>query len=460
MFARAIIPEHLWQQVRAHVVRPGGEHLAFFLVGVAEQRGVTTLLARETILVDDDDLESGFLLRPKLDALLRVLNTATAKQLALVEVHNHPASDRHVAFSTIDLDGQRELVEYLADAGPGLPYGALVLGDRSVDGLLWQGHDVEAVQMDEVRILGENLTRLTCSTWPSDPGEPPEPEMNRQVLALGTDGQRRLQRCRVVVVGAGGIGSAVGQQLAHLGLRDVVLIDDDIVEYSNLHRLIGASAADVGRPKAEVLAEFMARINSRMAAHAVVANARHVLHLLAAADVIIGCVDTDAARMMMNELAVAYMVPYIDCGVGVTVDEGRVVEAGGKVSVWTPGRPCSVCCRDFSPRVAAEELESPVEIDFRRQHGYIAGADVPEPAIVSLNGTVASLAVTEFVALVAGLRPSRHYTYYDMLEQRVGPRVVRRGAYCPVCELEGLGDRASVDRYGRIGLPSDVPALS
>ena len=77
--------------------------------------------------------------------------------------------------------------------------------------------------------------------------------------------------------------------------------------------------------------------------------------------------------------------------------------------------------------------------------------------MVSLNGTVASLAVTEFLALVTGFRISSHYTYYDMLEQSVVPRVVERNIRCPACSLEGVGDLANLERYSRLSLPSDIP---
>ena len=72
--------------------------------------------------------------------------------------------------------------------------------------------------------------------------------------------------------------------------------------------------------------------------------------------------------------------------------------------------------------------------------------------MISLNGTIASLAVTEFLALVTGYRASKHYTYYDMLDQRVGPRVVTHDPRCYTCSLEGMGDDANLARYGRVGL--------
>lgn len=176
------------------------------------------------------------------------------------------------------------------------------------------------------------------------------------------------------------------------------------------------------------------------------------------ADVLFGCVDTDSGRLILNELALAHMLPYIDCGVGITASGVTIAEAGGRVAVWTPGRACLLCSAgDIIPAVAAAELESPEEREFRRARGYVAGAGVPEPAVISLNGTIASMAVTEFLALVTGFRPSCHYRIYDMLEQRIDPRHVSRAPRCVACAAEGAGGEARTERYGRRGLPADLP---
>ena len=290
-------------------------------------------------------------------------------------------------------------------------------------------------------------------------GDPAEGQYNRQVLALGPKGQRSVAHTVVGIVGLGGLGSIVCLELAHLGVSNFILIDDDVVEDSNLHRVVGASRSSVGKSKVEVARTLIRRINPKARIEAVKGNVRAATSLAAikGADVIFGCVDTDSGRMILNELALAYLIPYIDTGVGIFVENNRIVEAGGRVVAWIPERPCLLCCKEIHSRIAAEELESQQEREFRQTHGYVQGTDIPEPAVVSLNGTVASLAVTEFLTLIAGFRASAHYTYYDMLEQRTGPRLVDRDMQCPACSLEGLGDLANLDRYSRIGLPEDLP---
>jgi molybdopterin/thiamine biosynthesis adenylyltransferase len=293
---------------------------------------------------------------------------------------------------------------------------------------------------------------------PADVGE----TYHRQVLAIGEEGQAKVQGTQVAIVGLGGVGSVVAQQLAHLGVSQFVLVDDDRVERTNLHRLVGSIPSDVGAHKVDVANRQIKAINRRVQVTRLPSSVRtqEALDAIKGVDVLFGCVDTDGARLVLNELALAYLVPYIDCGVGIIAGTEGLEEAGGKVSVWTPGRPCLLCTRDINPRVAAEELENREEREFRQQHGYVAGAQVPGPAVISLNSTIASVAVTEFLALVAEVRPSRHYTYYDLLEGRMGLRLCSRNSRCTACGLYGLGDRADVVRYSRLGLPADLPTLA
>lgn len=448
-----------WNELRTHLLCDSNEHLAFLLARHAGER----LLVRDLILVSDEELDwgSGCLgLSLTLTSLLRIMNEANRRQLTLVEAHSHPFSKGKVTFSTIDLEGQKDLANHISETMPNRPYAALVLGQDAVAGDVWLPGMDKSLQLENISVIGDIVEQ-----WPGNGnsvqavGKNGDDQYNRQVLALGRKGQSSIQQIVVGIVGLGGIGSIVCQELAHLGVRHFILIDDDKVEDSNLHRLVGGSRASVGKSKIKVARTLIKIINPEARVEIVAENIRAVTSLAAikGADVIFGCVDTDSGRMILTELASAYLIPYIDSGVGILVEHGRIVEAGGRVVVWAPGRPCLLCCREIIPRIAAEELESQEEKEFRRSHGYVEGAEINEPAVISLNGTVASLAVTEFLALVTGFRDSFHYTYYDMLGGRTGQRMVKRDIRCPACSLEGVGDLANLERYSRLGLPADIP---
>jgi molybdopterin/thiamine biosynthesis adenylyltransferase len=287
------------------------------------------------------------------------------------------------------------------------------------------------------------------------------PIHDRQILALGAEGQKLLKKINVAIVGLGGMGSMVAQQLVYLGVRDFTLVDFDHVEMTNLNRLVGAKQSDLGRLKVDVAARMIKAVSPESRVRRVGCNVRGVeaLNTLKTVDFIFGCVDSDSARLILNDLALAYCIAYIDTGVGIEADEGRIADAGGRVIVWTPGRPCLLCAGEINPRIAAEELESEEQREFRRQHGYVAGADVVAPSVISLNGTVASIAVTELLGLLTGVKKPNYYTYYDLLEQRVGPRIVKANEKCVACATVALGDRANIERYSKTDLPSveDLP---
>lgn len=461
---KLVVPLSAWDRVRSHLLADSREHLAFFLASNAGER----LLVRNVILVPDEDLAGNGSwdgLALKLPVLIDVMNMAHRQKLFLIEAHSHPFTRGCVVFSDIDLEGQQELATYLADVTPEGLYGTLVFGQVAVKGDVWSLFDMEKVPLDEISVVGP-----TIESWPGN-GTPPNSEQlvplkgnetySRQILALGLGGQRALRNTTVAIIGLGGIGSIVAQQLAHLGVGGLILVDDDLVEATNLHRLAGASRADVGKAKVDVAARGIATMNPDVKLESRRQNVRDSdsLNLLKNTDVVLGCVDTDSGRMILNDFALAYLIPYIDFGVGITAEEGRITEAGGRVVAWVPGRPCLLCCNEFRPDIAAEELESSEEREFRKLHGYVSGSDVPEPAVMSLNGTVASLGVTEFLALTTGFRPSGHYTYYDMLEQRVGPRIVKKTDGCVACHSLGAGHAANLERYSRRGLPQDIPQI-
>ncbi len=274
----------------------------------------------------------------------------------------------------------------------------------------------------------------------------------RQVLAFGDEGQRALEAARVGIVGLGGIGSQVAQALAHLGVGTFVLVDDDYVETTNLNRLVGAVAADADSktPKVVVAERLIRGVNSDAAVLPIQKNlrSREALETLIGCPVIFGCVDHDAPRLILSELAAAYELILIDAATEILVEDGKLVEFGGRVIVARPGDYCLDCARQLDMQRAKWELATAEEREISHRHGYGLGEDAPAPAVVTLNGVVANLAVTEFLALTTGIRPPhRHLTYYA-LRGKVNVRTDSRREDCFVCGyLAGMREQANIFRY-------------
>lgn len=274
----------------------------------------------------------------------------------------------------------------------------------------------------------------------------------RQILAFGEEGQRKIEAARVGLVGLGGIGSQVVQALAYLGVGSFVLIDDDYVDVTNLNRLIGAfpADADAKTPKVAVAARQIGQINSKAAVRTIQKNlrTREALEGLLDCPVISGCVDHDGPRLILMELAAAFEAIYIDSAVEIIPQDGRIAEFGGRVVLARPGEYCLDCAQQINMERAKWELESAVARETRRDHGYGLGEETPTPAVVSLNGVIANLAVTEFLVMTTGIRePNRHLTYHA-LRGNVNIRTDKRRDDCfTCCYLVGTRERANVFRY-------------
>jgi ThiF family len=287
-------------------------------------------------------------------------------------------------------------------------------------------------------------------------------KFSRQILTFGKEGQRRIAITNVGIVGLGGMGSCVAQMLSYLGTEEFMLVDNDRVEESNLNRLVGATEEDVTNKTTKVgVAQRVIRSINPKANIQMLGNLRSgeaIDSLSVFPDVIFGCVDNDSARMILTELAAAYSKTLIDCATEIEADGNKVTNFGGRVVVARPGDFCLFCANQIDAEIARQELESDKEKEFRQKHGYGLGPTVPAPAVISLNTTIAGLAVTEFIMLLTGIRdPERMLTYKGMRGIVTVSNDVKK-SNCLVCNfLAGKREKADLKRYLRSNLPTDLP---
>jgi molybdopterin/thiamine biosynthesis adenylyltransferase len=423
-----------WAQLRGGLLCDRAEHAALLVCGYLSTRSGELLLTRRVQhLLADDLADAGprhLAIAPT--SLARAAKAARAEHGTLVICHSHPFPGT-VQASPLDHATETELCgRVLAGRLTPRPVAAMVLGPDGFDARLWRNG--ACLPLDRVRVLGEQVTLLPATT----PREAPD-EVARQVLAWGEDAQSRLATARIAIVGVGGTGSHITVQLAHLGLGELMLIDPDRVERTNLSRLVGATRADLGRPKVEVLARAAQAINPAMAIEALSASVLDVdPRLLATADVIVCATDGHGSRALLTELAQQYIVPVVDLGVEV-VPGLRQVRAGGGVRVLRPGEWCLHCAGTLDAALVREEYLDAEERAHEAQRGYLRGASEPAPAVISLNGVVASLAVLEVCQLLVGFLGSGPGRLLYRAEARALTTAgVTRHSQCYVCGDDGL----------------------
>lgn len=204
---------------------------------------------------------------------------------------------------------------------------------------------------------------------------------------LGRDSDQILDEARVAIIGLGGGGSHVAQQLAHVGLGTIVGFDPDAIDESNLNRLVGGTAADVpAETKKATIAERMIRAIRPDARPCMFPNDwREVFDVLHEADIIVGCVDLFRTRFELESLARRYLIPYIDIGMDVRRVAKNRYAIAGQVALSLPGRPCLRCMG----LITDDDLE-------RERYGAAGG----RPQVVWPNGMLASAAVGLVVQLL------------------------------------------------------------
>ena len=219
-------------------------------------------------------------------------------------------------------------------------------------------------------IIGKRWSMLTSED--ARPALRMPAAFDRQVRAFGGDVQRVLSQLRVGVVGCGGTGSAATEQLVRLGIRQMVLVDPDVLSESNITRVYGSAAADVGKHKVDVLLAHVRRIAPDLDVTTCIAKVteEHVARSLTGCDIVFGCTDDNAGRLVAARLAAYYLLPLIDCGVLISSEHGQLQGVDGRVTVVTPGEGCLVCRGRIDMAQAQAEQLHPTERAGREAEGY------------------------------------------------------------------------------------------
>lgn len=376
--------------------------------------------------------------------------------MAYLAVHCHGGTDR-VAFSPDDLASHHRGYPALLDIVDGAPVGGLVFATAAVAGDLWLPDDTQ-VELDELIIASR-----PCETLhPAPPARPAavDERFDRQARIFGDRGQAILSRQRVGVIGAGGAGSLIVEYLAHLGVGEIVCIDPDRIEPSNLSRVVGSTRRDirpwlthrrVPRPlrtyferrrtlKVEIARRAARRANPTIEFTAVpgdVTDANNA-DLLLDCDYIFLAADSMQARHVFNAIVHQYLIPGVQVGAKVSVDpdSGEILNIFSVVRPLIPGHGCLWCNELISPAKLQEEATDP---DQRRRQRYVDGEDIPDPSVITLNALAAADAANDYLMSTTGLlEPSAlKWTKYFPTDRAGVKEIPRRRLRCRECSMTG-----------------------
>lgn len=234
---------------------------------------------------------------------------------------------------------------------------------------------------------------------------------------VGLDGQRKLKEGRVLVIGAGGLGSPASLYLAAAGVGTIGLVDFDRVDESNLQRQILYTQADIGLPKIDAAVSRLRATNPHVnvVAHATRLQAANVEELFQPYDIVIDGTDNFATRYLVNDACVLLRKPNV---------YGSIFQFEGQMSVFaTPSGPCYRCLHPDPP---------PPGLVPNCAEGGVLGV---------LPGIVGTVQATEAIKLILGTGEPLigRFLVFDALRMRFRELKLPRDPGCPVC-----GDTPSI----------------
>jgi molybdopterin/thiamine biosynthesis adenylyltransferase len=229
---------------------------------------------------------------------------------------------------------------------------------------------------------------------------------------IGGSGQRKLRAATVAVIGAGGIGSPAIQYLAAAGIGTLIVIDDDVVDLSNLQRQTLFGEADIGKIKVVAAAEAVERLNPNvhLTKFAERIDAGNAQTLLRGADVVLDGCDNFVTRLAVADAAFALRITLVSAAVGQF--EGQLAVYRG----WEPDKPCYRCL---------------VGADPDRAEANCAEAGV----MGAMTGVMGSLAALETIRAIVpfGEDPGGKLLLADALAFRFRTINLPKDPGCPVC---------------------------
>lgn len=327
------------------------------------------------------------------------LAAAEADQAFPIWVHTHPGGEATPRPSKADERVDEELSNLFRLRSGSPLYGAVVLS-RTEGQFCFTGHVESAncrADIDRIWITGRRFAFV--ENWLHET-VPTSQLFDRSIRAFGGHVQKVLGNLRVAVVGCGGTGSAVIEQAVRLGVRHFRLFDPKTLTSSNLTRVYGSFPEDVGRPKVDVCAAHVTRIapDAEVITERTEITWEATAKLLLDADVVFGCTDDNAGRLVLSRFSTYLLTPVIDCGVLLTSGHGDQLEGiYERVTLLAPGAACLVCRNRINLQLAAAEMLASDERERLAGEGYAPALEGVEPAVVTFTTQVASVAVSELL---------------------------------------------------------------
>jgi len=393
-----------------------------------EQGNKILVLAKRYVPVDDSDYIED-------DSVGAKINSTSIRKSMQLLLDNHEGGFHiHLHFHTgkptpsyIDKEGIPGIIESFGNISPKQTHGYIILSKDSIFATVKYGREESYYEPSKVSIVGNPMKFIYSKN-----GKKPKKKNNDRQSFLGVEYPTNFENIKVGIIGYGGGGSHIGQQLAHLGVKKICVFDYDRIELSNLNRLVGSQLKDVKKRafKTEIAKRLIKGVIPTANVELINDKWQNDSVSLQSCDIIIGCVDSYSERNQLEAECRRYLIPYIDIGMDVKSLDGDYTMFG-QVILSMPGKPCMHCTGFLTDEKLGIEAA---------KYGDVGG----RPQVVWSNGVLASTAVGVFVNLTTGWAKTNNENFYYEYDGNLGiikehPRIRYIPTKCTHYTFENIG---------------------
>lgn len=408
------IPEHLHKKMLLDLERShpfAFERIGFlFAKTVNLSSGVVLVIATNYQPVSDEDYIEDFSVGAKINssAIRKAMQRTFDQSCGCFHVHLHNHSGKPYP-SLTDEESLPSVVRSLENIAPKHANGYLILSKDAFHASIKIETSEKSLDADLISVVGKPFVLQY-----SNESTGKDLMFDRQSF-LGKNSQFLFENIKVGIIGYGGGGSHIGQQLAHIGVKNITVFDDDKIEITNLNRLVGGVYTDVKKStlKTSIAKRVITKIFPKSNLTLVNKKWQHKVEELQNCDIVFGCVDSYTERQQLELECRRFLIPLIDIGMDVYNSDGYFMS--GQVILSMPGSSCMRCYGFLTDEKLAKEAA---------KYGNVGG----RPQVVWPNGILASSAVGVFVDLVTGWTKSEDGVYlsYDGNSGRITDHVRKK----------------------------------
>lgn len=351
----------------------------------------------------------------KTEKILPLLTKAQKEGLAVLKIHSHPSG--YGDFSETDDISDKDLFDsvYGWIDGDIVHASAVMLPNGEIFGRIVDS-DLNFIRIDKIIVASSDIKIWTNRTVQTD-----QEELLRTKQAFGEGTTSLLRSLKIGVVGCSGTGSPTIEQLARLGVGELVIIDPDVVERKNLNRILNTTShdADQNRFKVNVIKEAINKMGlgtKVLEFNQNLYDSEEAIRALSTCDMLFGCVDSVDGRHLLNQIANFYCLPYFDLGVKLTADgKGGIDHIHGTIHYVLPGGSSLMSRGVYDSedlRAALMYRTDSAEFENLIESGYIRGVNVNSPAVISVNLQLSSMAINEFLCRIHRIRYEDNDQFY------------------------------------------------